>query len=88
MKEGVNILNGALEVAAPFVTKQLLGKAEGVGNEGCSLLGLLLSSPTVPLCSADSQEFLPQDLSQLHQRLAFLSTSHLVLSLKRSQLLA
>lgn len=46
VKEGVNILYGALEVAAPLATKQLPGKAEWIGNKGCPYLG----PSATPLC--------------------------------------
>lgn len=65
MEETVDILCGALEVATLFVTQKPSGKAEGVGNEGCSPLGPLLRTSAMPLCSADCQKLFPDDFLQL-----------------------
>ena len=74
-------------MAAPLINKQFSCKDNGVGNEGCSLLGPLLPASLMPLCSAKSYELFPEDSSQLCQWLVFLLTVHLVLLLEISQLL-
>lgn len=68
------------------MTKKLLGKAEGVGNERCLLLGPSIPLCSVLLCSVNSHELFPRDVSQLCKWLVFLFTGQLVLLLKSSQL--